>query len=942
MLLNIAVLCLLVRCAGAAGPIATRIQIAGLSKGKDFGSRADLGHLLHTREYASSATWEPPTMEAFMVATLAAGTTARYYTKQAEYYLGGGEPAGRWMSATNNFGVRHGATVDNAVFERLHAGLDEANEPLLTNPGDSEKRVAGLDLTLSAPKSVSIAYALADRPTRAAIEDAQHRACEATIAFLDRHAAFCRRGKNGVHLERVSLTVASFQHGESRPVEHEDGSVFSDPNLHSHQILLNCAVREDGTIGAMDARQLFAFKMAAGSAYHVALSSNLQQIGFNIGEIGKNGTFQIVDEREGFDKQQSLALRCFMSARRQEIEHALAEEGLTTADAPALAAAVALGTRVSKQEERTSDRFAVWAEQASKFVDVCRYVADLQTYREPDPIKREAIIANRMADLPLQLTEHESLFEHRHLLAAIGTALVGTGVGADRIDLEAQRFLTAGRVVELGRDKLGQPIYSTPEQIALERKLLDLTERLFVQKRQAPDTNRVTELCRVHGLTDEQSKAALAATTGSAINVVEGAPGVGKTTMLRPVVAALIESGMRIVGTAAAWNISNQLLELNIESKATDAWIASAKAGGKFLDRDTVLLIEESGLLSAGQMFSVLSEVEKAGARCILIGDRQQHSAVNSGPGLAIVTSVTGATRVDTIVRQHDKWARQAVTDFASGRTAEALEAFASRDLIVLASGEKAAIKAMVDAWQAIQTEVAQPDTLLIAKTNAQVIAINAEVRERLKASNFIHGPEIDVVTVSRSGHAQTLQFAIGDRVRFSLRHDGLGVINGSIGTITHIDRDNEGNSAIQFAIGERLTHFKIADIADDEGRARIGHAYATTIYGCQGATTEHSFVLLSPSMKRAEILVAASRARQQTQLFVDAKACDAQYRLGLPLSERRHAVIAPDQRLAWLAARLGQLHVKTCTLDLAAESATRVQIRTHNREPEHSAGYGR
>ena len=515
-----------------------------------------------------------------MVATLAAGTTAQYYTKQSEYYLCGCEPAGRWISATNNFGVVHGATVNNAAFERLHAGLDETGQPLLTNPGDPSKRVAGLDLTLSAPKSVSIAYALGNAETRLAIEEAQQRACEATIAFLDRHAAFCRRGKNGLHLEPVSLTVASFQHSESRPVEHEDGSVFADPNLHSHQILLNCAVRADGTIGALDARQLFAFKMAAGSAYHVALSSNLQQIGFNIGEIGKNGIFEIVDERGGLEQQQGLALRRFMSARRQEIEQALAEEGLTTADAPVLAAAVALGTRTSKQEEGPHDRFAMWTDQASQFVDVERYVADLRTYREPTPAEREAVIAERMAALPTQLTEHESLFEQRHLLAAIGTALVGTGVGAERIDVETERFVEAGRVVQLGRDKLGQPIYSTPEQIALERELLALTERLLGQRRHAPNAVRVDELCRAHGLTDEQANAARAATTPSAIAVVEGAPGVGKTTMLRPVVGALCEAGTRVVGTATAWNISNQLLELGIESKATDAWIASAKAGG--------------------------------------------------------------------------------------------------------------------------------------------------------------------------------------------------------------------------------------------------------------------------------------------------------------------------------------------------------------------------
>lgn len=875
-----------------------------------------------------------------MVATIAAGTTAQYYSKQSEYYLGGREPAGRWISATNNFGVVHGSTVDNVVFERLHAGLDEAGQSLLTNPGDPSKRVAGLDVTLSAPKSVSIAYALANSETRTVIEDAQRRACEATIAFLDRHAAFCRRGKNGLHLEPVSLTVASFQHGESRPVAHEDGSVFSDPNLHTHNVCYNFSVREDGTIGALDARQLFAFKMAAGCAYHVALSSNLQRIGFSIGEIGKNGTFQIVDERGGLEqRQKSLDLRRFMSARRQEIEQVLAKEGLTTASAPALAAAVALGTRTSKLKDGPSDRFALWADQAAQFVDVERYVADLQTYREPPPTEREAVIAARMAALPGQLTEHESLFENRHLLAAIGTALVGTGVGAERIDVEAERFIEAGRVVQLGRDKLGQSIYSTPEQIALERELLALTERLLGQRRRAPDAARVAELCRAHGLTDEQANAARAATTASAIAVVEGAPGVGKTTMLRAVVAAY-HGTTRVVGTAAAWNISNQFLELGVESKATDAWIAWAKAGGKFLDRNTVLLIEESGLLSSRQMHELLSEVEKAGAKAVLIGDRQQLQAIGAGPGLTIVASVTNATRVDTIVRQHDKWAREAVTDFSNGHTAEGLEAFACRGLITSVAGEKATIMAMVDAWEATQAVVSNLATLLIAKTNVQVTAINAEVRKRLKATNFIRGPELAVAAVSRSGNSQTLQFALGDRVRFSLRHDALGVINGTMATVTHIDRSNESDPTVHVLIGERLARFRISEIADELGRVRLGHAYATTIYGCQGATTEHAFVLLSPSMNRSDALVAFSRARQQTSLFLDAKGCDAQLRLDLPLSERRSAVINPEQRLAWLAARLCRLHVKTCTLDLNVELTLRSQARTPERD--RSAGYDR
>jgi conjugative relaxase-like TrwC/TraI family protein len=867
-----------------------------------------------------------------MVATIAAGTTAQYYTKQSEYYLGGREPAGRWISATNNFGVTHGSDVDNALFERLHAGVDEGGQPLLTNSGDVAKRVAGIDLTLSAPKSVSIAFALADEETRRAIEAAQRSACEATIAFLDRHAAYCRRGKNGLRLERASLTVASFQHGEARPAAHTDGKVFADPATHTHNVILNFSVRvSDGTIGAIDARHLFANKMAAGSVYHLALASELQRrAGFEIGEIGENGIFEIV----GVPRE----LREYFSARRHEVEETIAREGLTTAEAPKLAAAIALGTRTSKQEDGPENRFALWAEEATRFVEVERFVAGLQTYREPDPIDRENAIAERIAAIPAQLTEHESVFEKRHLYAAVATALVGTGAGAERVDLEAEQLITTGAVIELGRDALEQPVYSTAAQIAIERDLVAIGKRLNHQRRPAPDAERVLQLCRAHGLTHEQTQAAQAATTSAAIVIVQGAAGAGKTTMLAPVVASYRELG-RVRGTATAWKIATQLSELGIEAKATDAWLAQARHGGDFLDRNTVLVVDEAGLLSSRQMHALLSEAERCGAKVVLVGDLRQLQAVGAGPGLSIVASIADPTRVDTIVRQRDVWAREAITDFANGRAADGLKAFADHGLLTLQTGEKATIKRLVDGWAETQKTASNTSTLLIAKTNAQVRALNDEVRTRLKQAGQIRGPEITIAAVTPSGHGQTLHFARGDQIRFLVRQDRLGVINGTAGTVTRINRRNADNPLITVTIDGRVAAFRPSDIADEHGRARLGHAYATTIYGCQGLTTDQAFVLLDPSMNRHDIYVSSSRARDRSELCADSRALDARIRLDLPLSQRRTAAIDVDTRLAWLAGRLGRVHVKTCTLDPTLDLATRSRTPDRGRSPDYGRG---
>ncbi len=97
---------------------------------------------------------------------------------------------------------------------------------------------------------------------------------------------------------------------------------------------------------------------------------------------------------------------------------------------------------------------------------------------------------------------------------------------------------------------------------------------------------------------------------------------------------------------------------------------------------------------------------------------------MGAGPGLTILASVTGTTRIDTIVRQREAWMRAAVTDFAKGRAEQGLAAFDERGLLTFANGEKATVTRLVDAWENAQSGPSAPTILLIAKTNAQVRAL--------------------------------------------------------------------------------------------------------------------------------------------------------------------------------------------------------------------------
>jgi hypothetical protein len=394
--------------------------------------------------------------------------------------------------------------------------------------------------------------------------------------------------------------------------------VFADPNLHVHCVVLNLATRQsDRTIGGLHSKIIRDWKMAAGATYHAALAHELEQIGFAIDRVGKNGVFEIA----GVD---GATIRYF-SARRQQIEDELAEHGVTSSQAVALASAIAKATRSSKRESES--REDVWHEAARSLgLDVETFTESLRDpSREHDRELGERLLADRLAALPAGLTEHESVVERRELLRSVAAAFVGTGLSVERVDAEVSRLLSQGAVVEIGCDALGLPCYSTPEILAIERNVVAQAQRLAHQSWFTIDQDSLRARCKIGGLTAEQADAALAATTTSAVAIIEGAPGVGKSTLLAPIVEEYVKAGCRVIATASAWRIANMLRDdLGVEARATASWIARLSVGEKVLDNRTVLIADEAGLLSSREMHALLGAVSTAGAKIILVGDRQQ------------------------------------------------------------------------------------------------------------------------------------------------------------------------------------------------------------------------------------------------------------------------------------------------------------------------------
>ncbi|RYH15850.1 MAG: hypothetical protein EON54_28505 [Alcaligenaceae bacterium] len=223
----------------------------------------------------------------------------------------------------------------------------------------------------------------------------------------------------------------------------------------------------------------------------------------------------------------------------------------------------------------------------------------------------------------------------------------------------------------------------------------------------------------------------------------------------------------------------------------------------------------------------------------------------------------------------------------AVGETSDALRAYADRGHLHLHAGAKAAIRAMADAWEAGLSIQGAQKTLLLARTNGQVREINADIRSRLRTLGMLRGPDVGIDAVTGSGQPYELVLAVGDEIRFLARHDGLGVINGTMGIVTAISGRDTLAPRITALLQNREVTFAPADLTDENGRARLGHAYASTIYGAQGLTADRSLVLLDPACDRHDTYVGLSRARDRTEIFVDRKIIDAGIRAEQPLSQR-------------------------------------------------------
>jgi len=212
------------------------------------------------------------------IAKLSTGR-AEYYLEQVhagadEYYTADqAEPGYVTGKAAARLGL--GGQVSPEAFRRVLDALHpDSGEPLGV-PATSAKRVAGFDLCFSAPKSVSVAWALAPPELANAIAGAHDNAVGQAVSAMEAEAVRARRGAGGREVvETEGIVGAAFPHRSSRA---------GDPQLHTHVVAANITPDATGRWSAPYGHRVYAWVKTVGYLYHAELRASLAELGFAFG-----------------------------------------------------------------------------------------------------------------------------------------------------------------------------------------------------------------------------------------------------------------------------------------------------------------------------------------------------------------------------------------------------------------------------------------------------------------------------------------------------------------------------------------------------------------------------------------------------------------------------------------------------------------------------------
>jgi Ti-type conjugative transfer relaxase TraA len=464
----------------------------------------------------------------------------------------------------------------------------------------------------------------------------------------------------------------------------------------------------------------------------------------------------------------------------------------------------------------------------------------------------EKIIANPNVALDA-ITRQQATFTTRDL----ATFAFRHSDGKEQFDQVMGAVRASPELIALGKDGRDQERFTSRDMIAVENRLERAGDELADRAgHNVADRHRDAAIGAAEErglvLSGEQRDAFDHVTGDAGLASVVGYAGSGKSAMLGVAREAWEGQGYTVRGAALS-GIAAENLEggSGIQSRTIASLEHAWGQGREQLGPRDVLVVDEAGMIGSRQMERVLSQARDAGAKVVMVGDPEQLQAIEAGAAFRSITERHGAAEITEIRRQREDWQRDATRALATGRTGEAIHAYDDKGMVHAADTREQARSELVDGWDRARQAEPGSTRIILTHTNAEVQSLNAEARDRLRASGDLGD---DVTVKAERGERQ---FATGDRIMFLRNERGMGVKNGTLATIERVSPEG---MAVRLDDGRGVAF-------DTKDYAHVDHGYAATFHKSQGVTVDRAHILATPGMDRHSAYVGMSRHRDDVQL---------------------------------------------------------------------------
>jgi conjugative relaxase-like TrwC/TraI family protein len=813
-----------------------------------------------------------------------------------DYYAGRGEVPGRWAgSGARLLGLSGELDADqlSAMMEGKHP---VSGEPLATRAGRCS--IAALDLTFSAPKSVSVLFAVSDAQLSRSLVDAHEEAVDAALSYLEREACRVRRGHKGTQAERDAgdprgwqrlrtesaggFVAAAYRHRMSRA---------QDPQLHTHVVCANMSRGRDGRWTALDGRPIYEHAKAAGCVYEAHLRSAVRER-LPWAEWGpvREGIAELLAVPEHVRDEFSQRRRRILE-RERELEAAGVAVGFAGRER------IAYATREAKRDIPDRDwREHILARAAEHGLGrpELERLARLPV-RPPRPGVPERRLAAELF-APSGLTANQNTFHRRDVVAAIACSH-RDGAVADKVAGLAESMLQEPDVVPVTRGLDAR--FTTRELIAAENLIVDHAEEGRCRDAGLLDEEQVIHALHGLGLSEEQRTVVCAIVgSGNRIDTIEALAGTGKTTCAGALREAYEQAGYRVLGAAPTARAARELKERAAidESRTLDGWAVKLAADPEALwfaqlgaaqaqRQPVVLIIDEAGMAHTRVAADVIDRAIAADAKVVAIGDSGQLSSVQAGGWLGALTRRLGSEELRQVMRQRDPAERRALAKVHRGEPRTYLELKRSRtELRMFAGAEPGANaeRALITRWARARQRYGS-DVVMICRDNARRNRLNELARSRLHELGAL-GHDVEI-----GGR----EWAVGDRIIARRNDRGRDLDNGTRGTVAAVDE--------QSGLIVSLDTGGVRQLDADFVERDVEHAYAVTGHGMQGGTVQWAGVIGHPrDFSRNWSYTALSRAREPVEIFVvDEPSALEEVRADVAPAEAQDHDTGPLERMA-------------------------------------------